>query len=111
MYFLKFLKSPTQHWSGPLVFLIDPSLRRNQIEYKGYVQISNKLYKDTFAGFQPVAIEIELMNERFASGKFKLQTSEERLFSEWLIWSKMVKIEENLKKKVTFLSFFCNFFS
>jgi hypothetical protein len=67
---MRFLKTPTQHWSGPLIFLIDPSLRNNQIEYKGYVQVPNRLFKDTFAGFQPVSVDIELTNERFSAGTF-----------------------------------------
>lgn len=69
IYLGKYLKSASSFWCGPLILLVTPQSKSGQIEYKGFVQLSNKLFKDTFVGFQPVDVQIELINERFSSGK------------------------------------------
>jgi hypothetical protein len=69
MYLSKYFKSASNNWGGPLILLVNPQIENGNIDYRGYVQVNNKLFKDTFVGFQPVDVQIELINERYSSGK------------------------------------------
>lgn len=67
-FFSKILKSSTTNWSGPLILLVDPTLKKKEeIDLKGYTFIHNRVFKDEFAAFQPVEVDIEVMEEKFSS--------------------------------------------
>lgn len=74
MYLSKYFKKASSRWGGPLILLVNPDIESGKIEYNGYVQIANQLYKDTFVGFQPVDVQVELINEKYNSGKHQFQS-------------------------------------
>jgi hypothetical protein len=63
------LKSQTGNWAGPLILLVDPSLKTDKIELNGYVSQPNKMFRDCFAVFRPVKVHVDLFNEKLATAK------------------------------------------
>lgn len=59
----KYIKSPTNAFSGPLCLLVDLTLKSGKIDVSGYTNLPNKFYKDSFAVFQPVSVSIDLPSE------------------------------------------------
>lgn len=63
------LKSQTNNWAGPLILQVEPSLTNDKINLHGFVSQPNKMFRESFALFQPVKINVELFNESLATGQ------------------------------------------
>lgn len=76
------LKSQTNNWAGPLILLIDPTLENDKINLNGYVSQPNKMFRECFAMFQPVKINVELFDESLATGQLLYGNTNKRMYNE-----------------------------
>lgn len=62
------LKSQTNTWGGPVILLVDPTLNNDKINLLGYVSQANRMFRECFALFRPVKVDVELFDTSLSTG-------------------------------------------
>jgi len=53
---------------------VDPSLDNDKINLSGYVSQANKMFRDCFAIFRPVKVQVDLFREKLSTGQLLYST-------------------------------------